>query len=52
MIKIYQKQPIQAEQFKGASDSAKHLGVEDLVKARTYVDRLIRFEEAQNEGNH
>ena len=28
MIKIYQKQPIQAEQFNGNSDSAKHLGVE------------------------
>ncbi len=28
MIKIYQKQPIQAEQFNGTSDSAKRLGVE------------------------
>lgn len=28
MIKIYQKQPIQAEQFDGTSDSAKRLGVE------------------------
>ena len=28
MIKIYQKQPLQAEQFNGTSDSAKHLGVE------------------------
>ena len=28
MIKIYQKQPIKAEQFNGTSDSAKRLGVE------------------------
>ena len=28
MIKIYQKQPIQAEQFNGTSDSAKRLGGE------------------------
>lgn len=28
MIKIYQKQPIQAEQFNGTTDSANRLGVE------------------------